>query len=211
MKPSFKTTTLIAAIGMGLFIAFSTAFYSIHALHPSPYHYDLLQDIAIRSCMDVLLISLIVAGAALLTCRPTKDVTKPFRILTYILAALLGFALICAPMIGHVLFGLYIWPPLWLRFVLMIVGCVWLCLLSRQETAEPAPRAFRIALICGIIVLAVPMVCEIASGISLLCSGHILNLHSSATYTWVRYVVPVVIVLWYSVALCRASKERKND
>lgn len=205
MKPSFKTTALIAAIGMGCFIAFSAVFYSIRALYPSPYHYDLLHDIAIRSCMDVLLISLIVAGAALLTRRPTKKVTKPFRILTYILAALLVLALISTPIIGHI--SLSFWPPLWLRFVLMIVGCVWLCLLSRQEAAEPAPHAFHIALICGIIVLAFPMICEIASGISLLCSGHILNLHSSATYTWVRYAVPTVILLWYSVALYRATKD----
>lgn len=153
MKPAFKTTALIAAIVMGCFTAFSAVFYSIRALHPSPYHYDLLQDIAIRSCMDMLLISLIVAGAALLTCRPAKDVTKPFRILTYILTALLGFTLISTPIIGQV--SLSFWPPLWLRFVLMIAGCGWLFLLSRQEYAEPTPRAFRIALICGIIVLAV--------------------------------------------------------
>jgi hypothetical protein len=204
MKPSFKTTTLIAAIGMGCFIAFSAVFYSIRTLLPCPYQYDLLQDIAVRSCMDVLLISLIVAGAALLTCRPTKDVTKPFRILTYVLALLLVLALISTPIIGQI--RLSFWPPLWLRFVLMIVGCVWLCLLSLQEAAEPTPRAFRIALICGIIVLAFPMVCEIISGISLLCSGHILYLHSSVAYTWVRYIVPTVFLLWYSIALNKASK-----
>lgn len=145
MKSSFKTTALIAAIVMGCFIALSAVYYSIRALHPSPYHYDLLQDIAIRSCMDMLLISFIAAGAALLTCRPAKDVTKPFRILTYILTALLGFTLISTLIIGQV--SLSFWAPLWLRFVLIIAGCVWLYLLSRQEMAEPTPNPARSALL----------------------------------------------------------------
>ena len=202
MKPSFKTTTLIAAIGMSIYTIYIVIHYAIHILYYSPYHFDLVQDICQRIGMDTVLIAMLIAGLALLQYRPLSHTSKSFRIYTLVLASLLLLtALICSiPILGVYINGArYFYADVEWRIIFLIMGIVWLIMLSRQEASERPSIPFRFIICCGIIVLCIPMLLEIISGISLLCSGKILFLHSSCIFSWVRHFVPTIILCWYSI------------
>lgn len=213
MKTSFKTTVLIAAICEWFYAAFIIIRHIVHAVWPHPYHYDLLQDILMRMVCNTMLAAIIIACIALYRYRPLS-VSKSFRILTYILTALLVFAFIQAPFSLFYIFGGF-WPSFWLRVLIMILGGIWFWYLSKQEATAATPRSFKSALVCGIIIAAIPMICEVASGISLLFSGHILYLHSSGIWSWVRYIVPTILLIWYCIVLHKnrpsLTRDKKSD
>ena len=206
MKTSFKTTILIAAICEWFYAAFIIIQHVVRAILHHPYQYDLLQDIFLRMVCNAMLAAIIIACIALYKFRPLS-VSKSFRILTYILTALLVLAFMNAPFNSMCRLGiLYFWPPFELRVIIMILGGIWFWYLSKQEATAATPLSFKSALVCGIIIAAIPMICEVASGISLLFSGHILYLHSSGIWSWVRYIVPTILLCWYSIVLIKQRR-----
>ena len=212
MKQSFKTLSLVAAAGVGIYTAFIVGVRIMHIVCPRAYHFDLMRDIFCRGMFDLLLVSIAVAAIAMMSKRPRQKATKQFRVFTYVLAALLVLTFICTPFTSvRCFYGvMQLWPPFGWRVLLLILGIVWLWIISKQPETEPTPRAYRVALLCSIVVLAIPIVCEIASGISLLCNGHILHLHSSAIKTWIRYIVPTILLCWYSVEIRKVSKNTES-
>lgn len=202
MKISFKTTTLIAAIGMSIYTIYIVINYVMHILYYCPYHFDLVQDICQRISMDTVLISMLIAGIALLQYRPLSRTSKSFRIYTLVLASLLFLAaLVCSiPILGVYINGArFFFPDFEWRIIFLIMGIVWLIMISRQEASERPSVPFRIVICCGMIALCIPMLLELISGISLLCSGKILFLHSSCIFSWIRHFVPTIILCWYSM------------
>lgn len=202
MKLSFKTTTLIAAIGMSIYTIYIVIRYAIHILYYCPYHFDLVEDICQRIVTDSILIAMIIAGIALLQYRPLSHTSRSFRIYTIVLATLLFLtALLCSiPFLGVYINGArFFVPDVEWRIIFLIMGIVWLVMLSRQEVTERPSISFRFIIYCGMIVLCIPMLLEMISGISLLCSGKILFLHSSCIRSWVRHFVPTIILCWYSM------------
>lgn len=189
MKSSFKTTTLIAAIGMIVYALYIVARYIINCAYPTAYCFDLWIDIRTRLIFDLLPISLIIAGIGLYKKRPI-DTMKSFHFLTVCLFIAL---------IGTLVFSsIYtychsIWPPFCWRMILLVAGIVWLFMFRRQPLEETSPRSYRVTLILAMLLLALPMVLEAISGISLLCGRDIvLGLNSGAIKSWVKYIAPIL-------------------
>ena len=83
MKPSFKTTTLIAAIGTIAYSLYILIHYAIHEFCSlPPYRFDLWDDICVRLIYDILPVSFIFAAIGLLKYRPSNDSSKSFHIFT---------------------------------------------------------------------------------------------------------------------------------
>lgn len=211
MKPTFKTTTLIAAIGMIVYTIYVVTHYALNVLCPTPYHFDLWDDICERLIFDILPISLIFVGIGLCEYRPAPIVSKPFRYLTIGLSIALIGTLLFSPLYSYQIVGLgYLFPSIYWRAILLISGIFWLFMLRTQPLEESSPRSYRVTLIAAIFLLALPMIFEAASGISLLCGReYVLGLRSAAIKSWVRYIAPTIVLCWYSVALYKASKNKK--
>lgn len=189
MKPSFKTTILIATIGMIVYALYVVARYTFHVLFPAPYHYELWNDIYERLVRDILPVSLIVAGFGLYKQRPV-NITKHFRILTICLLVALGGTLFFSPIYTY---WHSIWPPFFWRIILLIAGISWLFMLRNQLMENVSSHFYRITLIFAIVLLALPMILEAISGIAILCENEfVLGLHSGAIKTWVKYIAPIL-------------------
>lgn len=212
MKHNFKTTILIAAIGMIVYTIYVLTHYALSELCPTPYHYDLWTDICERLIFDILPVSLILAGVSLWKYRPVQNASKPFRYLTIgLFVALIG-TLLLSPLYTHRIVRMmpYLFPSIYWRAILLITGIVWLFMLRKQTLEETSPASHRGMLIIAILLLALPMILEATSGISLLCGReYVLGLHSGAIKTWVKYIAPTIMLCWYCVALYKASKNNK--
>ena len=190
--PSFKTATLIAAVGMIVYTLYITARYIIHAVHPMHYHFELWTDIRTRLMFDVLLFSLITACIALYNHRPVMSASKPFRRLTIALfIALIGTPFFCFPHV-HICGLPSLFPSFYWRILMLIGGIVWLFMLRQQPTEKAASLPCRATLILAILILSLPIVLGMISGLSLWINGNILGLKSSAIKTWVRWLVPIL-------------------
>lgn len=192
MKLSFKTTTRIAAIGMIVYTLYIVTRFLIHQIHPMPYHYILWEDICTRLMLDLLPFSLVIAGICLWAKRPAT-VSKPFRILTISLLAALGGTLVLSPLYVHTIVGVTpIFPPFLWRVILSVAGIVWLFMLGNQTTEETTSPSFRVVLLIAMALLALPVLLEVISGITLLCGHGILGLRSGVILTWVKYIAPIL-------------------
>lgn len=193
MKPSFKTTTLIAAIGMIVYALYVVARYAIHELFPAPYHYEFWNDICERLVCDILLVSLIVAGIGLYRKRP-MNTSKPFRILTICLFVTLISTIVFSQQYAYCIVGIgYMFPPFYWRVILLDIGIAWLFMLRKQSMEDASPRSYQVTLIIAMTLLALPIILEAISGISLLCGRDIvLGLNSGAIKSWVKYIAPIL-------------------
>jgi hypothetical protein len=212
MKHNFKTTILIAAIGMIVYAIYVLTHYALSEVCPTPYHYDLWTDICERLIFDIMPVSLILAGVNLWKYRPAPNASKSFRVFTVCLFVVLIVTLLF-PLNTHRIIGMaYFFPSIYWRAILLITGIVWLFMLRKQPLEESSPTSYRVMLIIAMLLLALPIIFETISGISLLCGReYVLGLHSSAIKSWVRYIAPTIMLCWYSVALYRASKNNKNN
>lgn len=210
MKNSFKATTLIAAIGITLYaihvvlrhmdsihVAFNAAFgsYSIgRELYFAAWYAFLF------ACM----ISIIVA--ALKTSINTESPQKSFHIVTYILAGSLLIASIEAMIIPVRITGVYylVLSDFW-RVVLPILSSVWAWMLYRQSSAGTISKSLRIAMIVGACTLCLPILLQLISGTSYFCTNHILFLRSWAIYSFVKVLVPAILLCWYSIDCLRTK------
>lgn len=215
MKPTFKTTTHIAAIGMIVYTLYIAARFLIHLIHPMPYHYVLWEDICERLILDILPLSLMIAGIGLWNPstgeapQPPKggvkpvEVSKPFRILTLCLLAALGCTLILSPLYVFSIAGVTsLFPPFLWRVVLMVAGIIWLFMLGNRTPGASVSRPFRVTLAIAMALLALPVILEAISGIALLCGNEtVLGLRSGVIQTWVKYIAPILplaLVYWNS-------------
>ena len=200
MKPAFKTTTLIAAIGMIAYTIYVVTRYAIHQFSPMPYHYDLWNDIIERIILNILPVSLIIAGIGLLNYSPSITASKPFRVFTICLFIALVGTLLFSPLYTYSSLysslGLgYLFPPIYWRTIFLISGIIWLFRLRQQPLEEESPRSYRITLILAMLLLTLPMVLEAVSCISLLCGRDlVLGLHSAAIQSWVKFIAPTLVL-----------------
>lgn len=213
MTSSFKTITLIAAIGMIVYTAYVLTRYAIHEFWPMPYHYDLWNDIIERLFFDVQSVSLIIAGIGLWKYRPSEPASKPFRIFTAcLLIALIG-TLSVSPLYTYSIVGLgYFFPPICWRVLLLISGMVWLFILRDQPIEEASSRSYRVTLILSMLLLALPIILEITSGIALLCGRElVLNLSSAAIKSWVKYIAPTLVLVHFVFPQIKAINTTRNS
>ena len=105
MKPSFETTTLIAAIGMIIYALYAVERYAMYEWCSVPYHFNLWKDIQERLMFDLLPLSLIIVGLGLYQQRPT-NATRPFRILTICLFVALIGTLVFSPLYTYSIIGI---------------------------------------------------------------------------------------------------------
>ena len=197
MKFSFKTTTLIAAIGMIGFTIYFVARSILYAAYPTAYCYDLWPDIRTRIAFDVLPLCLIIACIALYKQRPIMSASKPFRYLT------IGIfiALVCTPISSFpdvfICGMVYLFPPTYWRVIMLIAGIVWLFMLRQQPTEEASPRSYRVTLVIAMLILAFPIILEMISGLSLLVNGNILCFNSWAFKSWTKWIAPILPLIFF--------------
>lgn len=198
MRVSFKTTTLIAAIGIIGFTIYMVAHYAIREFYPTPYCYDLWSDISTRILFDTLPLCLIVVCVGLFKYRPTENASKPFKILTLCLF----LALVGTLLFSH-LYTIYIggrwhlFPPVWWRVIVLTAGIVWLFMLRRQPVEDAKPRSYQMILIIAMVILAFPIMMEMISGLTYCTYGQILCLNSYVFKPWVRWIAPTLVLVHF--------------
>ena len=195
MRPSFKTNTLIAAIGMIVYTIYIIMLFAIHKLYPKPYHYDFWMDIQERLLLDILQVSFIIAGIGLWKYRPSNSASKSFRVFTVCLFVALAGTLLFSPLYSYRICGMeYLFPSIYWRVIMLISGIVWLFMLRYQPMEKVASRSFRVTLIAAMIILALPIVLEMISGLSLALGGEIFYFRSYAFQSWVRWIAPTLVL-----------------
>lgn len=196
---NFKTITLVAAIGMIVYTVYMTTRYIISAVHPTYYHFELWEDIRTRTMFDVLPLSLIIACIALLKQRPKMSASRPlFRILTVSLfIAMFGTLVFSYPYTIQVCGIKYLYPSIYWRVLMLIAGIVWLFMLRQQPTEEASPRSYRVTLIITVLILALPILLEMTSGLFLLKNGYILCLNSFAIKSWVSWIASILPLIHF--------------
>ena len=213
MKPSFKTTTLIAAIGMMVYTIYLLTHYAIYEFcSMPPYHYHLGYDICVRLIYDILPVSLIIAGIGLWKYRPAENASISFRVFTICLFVAMFGTLLFSPLYTVYIAGLeHIYPSIYWRALILVAGIVWLCMLRKQPLEEASPRSYRVTLILAALLLAYPIVLEIASGISVLCSGYVLCFASSSIKSWVRWIAPALVFVHFVFPQIKAINTTRNS
>ena len=195
MKPSFKTTTLIAAIGMIVYTIYLVTQFVLKELYAMPYCYDFWKDIQDRLIVDILQVSFIIACIGLWKYRSTNSASKSFRVFTVCLFVALVGTLLCSPLYTYQIVGVgYLFPSIYWRVIMLISGIIWLFVLRHQPLEEASPRSYRVTLIVAMIILALPIVLEMISGLSLALGGEIFCFNSYAIQSWVRWIAPVMVL-----------------
>lgn len=213
MKLSFKTSILIATIGMIIYVLTEIVWQIRHIFAVDIRQFMQLREVLGIINIGVLLISMGFASFALCKYRPTKNVSSNFRRLTILLSVLLALTVLtCTPLINLIRINgaWFFYPDFWWRILLTVLGVTWLLCLSRQEATEMTPKAFKVASICGMVILAFPILLGMISEASYICTDKLLFLRSTCVSTWVRYIVPTILLNWYSIALYRPSKNNKK-
>ena len=198
MKPSFETTTLIAAIGMIIYALYAVERYAMYEWCSVPYHFNLWKDIQERLMFDLLPLSLIIAGLGLYQQRPT-NATRPFRILTICLFVALIGTLVFSPLYTYSIIGIgSIFPPIYWRVLLLIAGIIWLFMLRHHPLEDASPHSYQVTLAISMAILALPIVLETISGIALLSGReYVIGFNSGAIKTWVKFIAPVLPLIHF--------------
>lgn len=213
MKLSFKTTTLIAAIGMIVYTIYVLTHYAIYEFcSMPPYHYHLGYDISVRLIYDILPLSMIVACCGLLKYRPAENASKSFRGFTICLFVALVGTLLFSPLYTIQIAGTgYIRPSIYWRALMLISGIVWLFMLRKQASEEASPRSYRVTLILAILLLTLPIILEALSGISCMLNGHVLNFDSSTIKSWIRWIAPTLVFIHFVFPQIKAINTTRNS
>ena len=211
MKNSFKTTTLIAAIGMGLYTCHSIArnipaswdlYYRFFYGHP------FLRDMYYAAWIYLLLGILIATLISMFLFKSTTQAmpSKRFRIATYVLSAISILAVLggSLPIPVYVSGVPYMFVPVEWKIFLLVFATIWLWRLSCQESIGNLSKALRISMLIGACMLCIPVVLQFVSATSYLFTGKLLFLRSWAISTWL-YIVPTILLGWYSVELFKKS------
>lgn len=195
MKTSFKTTTLIAAIGMIVYTIYLVTRFVLNELYAMPYHYDLWKDIQERLIVDILQVSFIIAGLGLWNYRPSNSASKSFRVFTVCLFVALAGTLLFSPLYSYRICGMeYLFPSIYWRVIMLVSGIIWLFILRRQPMEKVVSLSYRVTLIIAMSLLALPIVMEMISGLSLALGGNIFCFKSYAFQSWVRWIAPTMVL-----------------
>ena len=197
MKPSFKTTNLIAAIGMIIYTVNVVARYVIYRNCPLDLNYDLWEDIRVRLVLDILPVSLIIAGIVLWNKRPSESASRPFRYLTIgLFVCMVGTLLFSPAYSGQIGFP-FLSPSICWRAIILVSGIVWLFMLRKQPFEEATPRSYKVSLVVALGMLALPIILEAISCFSYVVSGYIQLLNSYLFKPWVRWIAPVLVLVHF--------------
>ena len=199
-KSSFKTTTLIAAIGMMVYTLYVLTRYTLSECCGIHYVFDLATEIRIRLIYDILPLSFIIAGIGLWKYRPSDAASKSFRIFTICLFVALIGTLVFSPLYTTIRIAgaPYILPSIYWRAIMLISGIVWLFMLMRQPLEEASPRSYRVTLLLEMLLLALPVILESISGFALLCGREVvLGFSSAAVKSWVKFIAPILPLIHF--------------
>lgn len=92
-----------------------------------------------------------------------------------------------------------------MNIILLTLATIWLWMLSRQSSVGTISMALRLAMIAGACLLSIPISLQFASAISYWQDGEILFLHSWAICSWLKVLVPTILLCWYSVELFKEA------
>ena len=95
----------------------------------------------------------------------------------------------------------YLYAPTWMRISVETIGCAWLWMMAVRPNIPELPRTLRSIIGTGIGLIALLWLLQVASGISYLSTGHILMFRSHAFGSWLRYIVPTILLCSYSIFL----------
>lgn len=211
-KLSFKTTTLIAAIGMMVYTIYVLTRYVLGEYFGIHYVFNLATEIRIRLIYDILPLSMVVACCGLLKYRPAENVSKSFRVFTICLLVALVGTLVFSPLYTIQIAGTgYIRPSIYWRAFMLISGIVWLFMLRRLPLEEASPRSYRVTLIVAMAALALPILLEAISGISCMLNGHVLNFDSDTIKAWLRWIVPTLVMVHFVFPQIKTINTTRNN
>lgn len=145
--------------------------------------------------------AIILAAAAFLIKAPNQQsVPEWHKFSTYTLSALAFFVTGYAIIHSVKVYGVdYLYVPTWLRIFIDIIGCAWLWIMAIRPNVPELPRSLRSIIETGIGLIALLWLLQLSSGISYLTTGHILMFRSHAFGSWLRYLVPTVLLCSYSI------------
>ena len=209
MKPSFKILTTISAIGFSLYFLWRLIIHFrlfgvetlLQTLTANPLWRELYYNLfvwLISGCIILLLVAFLVKG------DDVASVSKPFKKYTFALAALCTFTLIVAVWRSTGMIAVdfrTLWPPFWLDMLLLVAVIAWLVILPRQASLGRLSRPLKIAMVCGIVLLSIPLVLQLVSGYAFFHEGYIYGLRSTLLYSWLRFFVPTPLICWYCIEL----------
>ncbi len=211
MNKFFKTTTILAGIGMIAYTVYVLTRYVLHEYFGVHYVYNLATDIRLRLIYDILPLSMLTACCGLWKYRPAKEASKSFRIFTVCLFVALVGTLAFSPLYTVYVAGMkYIYPSIYWRALILISGIIWLFMLRKQPIEEASPRSYRVTLIVAALLLAFPIILEIISGISCLCTGYVLCLASGSIKAWVRWIAPTLVLIHFAFPQIKAINTTRN-
>ena len=212
MKSSFKTTTLIAAIGMIVYTIYVFTRYVLNGYFDIHYVYDLATTIRRRLIYDILPISLIIAGIGLWKYRPAKEASKSFQVFTvYLFIALVATLLFSPFNTIQIAEMAYLCPSIYWQAIILIAGIVWLFVLMRQPLEEASTRSYRATLILAVFLLTIPMLLEALSSISCLLRGYVLSFGSSTIKSWVIWIAPILVLTHFVFPKIKAVYNQRNS
>ena len=212
MKTSFKTTTLIAAIGIIVYTTYVLTRYVLSEYFGIHYVFDLATEIRIRLIYDILPLSFIIAGIGLLKYRPSDAASKSFQVFTKCLFVALVGTLLFSPLYTIQIAGAaYIFPSIYWRALMLVSGIVWLFMLRRQPLEEASPRSYRVTLVLAICLLTIPMILEALSGISCMLYGYVLCFDSSTIKAWIRWIAPTLVFVHFVFPQIKAINATRNS
>ena len=136
--------------------------------------------------------------AALVNTDEPQPVTKTHKYCTYALSVTYLVITIMG-IVGAV--QLYMYLPAAYRVIFDLLGCAWLMMLVRHPFGTNLPKGLRTLVWLGIGLIGMLWVLQLISGISYLTLGHIMMFHSHALGSWLRYLVPTILLCFYSIYL----------
>lgn len=147
--------------------------------------------------------AIILAAAAFLVKEPNpQPVPKWHKFSTYTLSALAFFVTGYAIIHSVKVYGAdYLYAPAWLRIFMDILGCAWLWTLTARPNVPELPRSLRSIIGTGIGLIVLLWLLQVTSGTSYLTTGQILMFRSHAFGSWLRYIVPTILLCSYSIFL----------
>jgi len=136
--------------------------------------------------------------ASLVKTDEPKPVAKTHKYCTYALSV----AYLIITIMGIVnAIQLYVYVPVEYRVMFDVFGCAWLVMVVLHPSNTQLTKGLRSLVWLGIGVIGILWVLQLISGISYLTTGHIMMFHSHAIGSWLRYLVPTILLCCYSLYL----------
>lgn len=212
MNKFFKTTTILAGIGMIAYTVYVLTRYVLSEYFGVHYVYNLATDIRLRLIYDILPLSMLIACCGLWKYRPAKEASKSFQLFTVCLFIALVATLLFSPFNTILIAEMaYLCPSIYWQAIILIAGIVWLFVLMRQPLEEVSTRSYRATLILAVFLLTIPMLLEALSSISCLLRGYVLSFGSSTIKSWVIWIAPILVLTHFVFPKIKAINTTRNN